>query len=295
MPKKPRTIRAVIREFATELAQAGIEDADTDARRLVLAAAGIDSLDLIRDRDRTLGKAEEAALALYRRRRLAREPVARIFGRRAFWSLDLDVTPDVLDPRPDTETLVEAALEFLRRAGLDRQPLRILDLGTGSGAILIALLRELKVAFGVGLDRSAAALEVARRNAAKHGVACRSGWVQGNWCDAVAGRIDLIVSNPPYLATAEIGVAEPEVARYDPPASLDGGPDGLNAYRAIVASWQRLGQPPIFLEVGATQATQVSDLLRELTKSGSPPTVRVTSDLAGKERVVAALPQIRFP
>ncbi len=176
MPDAPRTVGAAVAGLAVELAAAGIENAAVDARILVLAAAGLDRLAVLRDPEVRLDSSAEGRLANYRRRRLGREPVSRILGRREFWSLDFEVTPDVLDPRPDTETLIEAALSFLKRAGLDRKPIRILDLGTGSGAILVSLLHELPAAFGIGVDRSARALEVARRNAIRHGVGQRSAW-----------------------------------------------------------------------------------------------------------------------
>lgn len=294
MPDGPRAVGAAIAGLSDELTAAGIESAAVDARMLVLAAAGLDRLAALRDPDVRLDPSAEARLAAYCQRRLAREPVSRILGHRAFWSLDFEVTPDVLDPRPDTETLVETALTFLNRAGLDRKPIRILDLGTGSGAILVSLLHELPAAFGVGVDRSAEALEVARRNAERNGVCPRSAWVHGDWCEALAGPFDLIVSNPPYLTTAEIGGAQPEVCDHDPRLSLDGGSDGLAAYRAIVAGWQRLGSPPLLLEIGATQADQVTDLLGRLTLRSPPMEITIVPDLAGKERVVAALPQLRF-
>ncbi len=294
MPDGPRAVGAAIAGLADEFATAGIESAAVDARVLVLAAAGLDRLAMLRNPDVRLDLSAEVRLAAYRRRRLAREPVSRILGRRQFWSLDFEVTPDVLDPRPDTETLVEAALSFSRRAGLATKPIRILDLGTGSGAILVSLLHELPAAFGIGVDRSSRALEVARRNAARNGVGLRSAWVLADWCEALAGPFDLIVSNPPYLTTAEIGEAQPEVCGHDPRLSLDGGRDGLAAHRAIVAGWQRLGSPPLLLEVGATQARQVSDLLGKLTLRSPPWEITIVPDLAGKERVVAVLPQLRF-
>ncbi len=280
--------------LADELAAVGIESAAVDARMLVLAAAGLNRLAMLRDPDVRLDPSAEVRLAAYRLRRLAREPVSRILGRRQFWSLDFEVTPDVLDPRPETETLVEAALSYLKRAGLDRKPIRILDLGTGSGAILVSLLHELPRAFGIGVDRSSGALELARRNASRNAAGLRSAWVLGDWCEALAGPFDLIVSNPPYLTTAEIGEAQPEVRGHDPRLSLDGGRDGLAAYRVIVAGWQRLGSPPLLLEVGATQAGEVSDLLGKISLGSAPSEITIVPDLAGKERVVAALPQLRF-
>jgi release factor glutamine methyltransferase len=295
MPEGGQTLAGAVSTLAAAFRAAGISDPEIDARLLVLAAAGATRLDLIRTPDTRLSPAQEQRLAAYGQRRLAHEPVSRILGRREFWSLDLEVTPAVLDPRPETELLVEGALDYLRRAGRDRQPLTILDLGTGSGAILIALVRELPSVFGIGVDASIEALRVARRNAERHGVGDRARFVAGNWADAIGGKVDLIVSNPPYLTTAEIGGVAPEVRDFDPRAALDGGADGLDAYRAVVAAWQRLGQPPMLLEIGATQGVQVSGIIGESSVSGAKPDVGLRRDLAGLPRIVTAMPHNHFP
>ncbi|MFO1170668.1 MAG: peptide chain release factor N(5)-glutamine methyltransferase [Hyphomicrobiaceae bacterium] len=295
MPEGGRTLAGAVSSLAAELRAAGIPDPEIDARLLVLAAAGATRLELIRTPDKPLSPTQDERLAIFGKRRRAHEPVSRILGRREFWTLDLEVTPAVLDPRPETELLVEAALDYVRLAGRDRHRLTILDLGTGSGAILIALVRELPSAFGIGVDASVDALEVARRNAERHGVGHRARFVAGNWADAIGRKVDLIVSNPPYLTTAEIDGVAPEVREFDPRAALDGGADGLEAYRAVVAAWQRLGQPAMLLEIGATQAAQVSEIIQKYSDVSSKPAIGLRRDLAGLPRIVTALPQIHFP
>ena len=267
------------------LRAAGVPEWQADVRILLCAAAGLDRVALLREPDLRLDAAAAARFESYLARRLAREPVARILGRREFWGLELMVTPAVLDPRPDTETLVSAALE---RIGRDPgRPCRILDLGTGSGAILCALLTEWPGAAGWGIDRSAAACSVARANLARTGLASRSLVVQGSWSAAcLSGAFDLVVSNPPYIETAAIDGLAADVRDHDPRAALDGGPDGLEAYRAIVSDLPRLLAPggSAFVEVGAGQAAAVVALLAGagLSPSGTH------RDLAGIERVVGA-------
>jgi release factor glutamine methyltransferase len=174
-------------------------------------------------------------------RRLAGEPVDRIVGRRGFWTLDLAVTPDVLSPRPDTETIVRAALEHA--VGDRDRPRRILDLGTGSGAILLALLAELPQAHGTGMDISAAALAVAQANARANDLDDRTEWRQGSWAKGIPGRFDLVVSNPPYIPSADIAGLDIEVRDHDPVLALDGGADGLDCYRAILPALPDLLAP----------------------------------------------------
>jgi release factor glutamine methyltransferase len=295
MPEAPRRLAAVITGLSQELAAAGIEQPGVDARLLALDAAGLGRLDLLRDPDRLIDAAAWARLSAYRQRRLAREPVSRILGRREFWSLDLAVTPDVLDPRPETELLVEAALDDLRARKREHEPVTILDLGTGSGAILIALLSELPSAIGVGVDVSPRAIDIARRNAQTHAVDARAHFVVGHWAEAIGGPVDMIVSNPPYLRTAEIGRAALEVRAYDPMLALDGGPDGLVAYRSIVAAWQRLNHPPMLLEAGAKQAEDLIDLIEENRGPSGDLRVVVRDDLAGLPRIVIVAPHTAFP
>jgi release factor glutamine methyltransferase len=247
------------RRAAALLAQAGIETPKRDARVLLCEAASIDHAALLRDPDARLGSDAAARLRGFIERRLQREPVSRILGRREFWGLDLRVTADVLDPRADTETLVAAAVEALGDRRDD--PLRILDLGTGSGALLCATLSEFPRAFGIGVDRSEAACRIARENLAACGLASRGAVVCGDWGaalgeDAIGPGFDLVVSNPPYIASGTIEALAPEVSDHDPRPALDGGPDGLAAYRAIAADLDRLAAPDglAVVEIGHDQA-----------------------------------------
>jgi len=272
------------RALAAAFRDAGLDTPDLDARLLTADALGLDHAGLVSQADRVLAPAEAARLAALADRRLAREPVARIRGRKEFWGLDLAVTPDVLVPRPDTETVVEAALALLP----DRaRPLRIADLGTGSGALLLALLHERPAARGAGTDLSTAALTVARDNAAALGLAGRAGFVACHHGAALAGNFDLVVANPPYIPTADLAGLAPEVRDHDPALALDGGPDGLDAYRAIAADAGRLLRPggALVVELGIGQADAVTALLAKqgLTVAAPRP------DLAGIPRALAAL------
>ena len=255
-----------------------------EARMLVCAAADHDLKHFVLGSDCTLGQQAVARLEDWARRRLDREPVSRIIGRRGFWSLDLEISPAVLDPRPDTETLIEVALDCLksRRA----EVLRILDWGVGSGAILATLLVELPNAVGVGVDISPAACGVARCTLTKYGLAERASIVEGGWETAPAGPYDLIVSNPPYLESSAIEGLDPEVRRFDPTLALDGGPDGLTAYRAIAALAPGIlaDGGEFLLEIGTRQACAVSNILH-LNGFGS---IAVRRDLGGNDRVVTA-------
>jgi release factor glutamine methyltransferase len=265
----PARTRAEAHRHAANLFEAaGIETPKRDARVLLCEAAGIDHAALVRDPDARLGDDAAARLRSFVERRLKREPVSRILGRREFWGLTLRISPDVLDPRADTETLVAAAVETLR----DRrdEALRILDLGTGSGALISALLSEFPQAFGVAADRDGRALDIARENLAACGFASRSAFVCGDWGDALGSAFDLIVSNPPYVRSADIAtlapeVLAPEVRDYDPRAALDGGPDGLAAYRVIAADLARLCRPDgaAILEIGHDQAESAAACFRE--------------------------------
>jgi release factor glutamine methyltransferase len=225
------------------------------------------------------GSVDALAMA---KRRLAREPVSRILGERSFWSFDLLVTPAVLDPRPDTETVVDGALEVLvERQG---EALSILDLGTGSGALLCALLDVFPQAQGLGVDISKEACAVARENLSRCDLAPRGQVRQGSWEAGLPGLYDLVVSNPPYIESAALAGLDPEVRLYDPPLALDGGPDGLTAYRDICALLPALVAPGGFaiFEVGQGQAEAVATLL---TSQGFRE-VRAQRDLAGVERAV---------
>lgn len=265
-------------------AEAGLAEPAADARILLEEATGLSRPALMLEADTTLGEAAATALAGFLARRLRREPVFRIIGRREFWGLELQVTPAVLDPRADTETVVSAALAAMRdRAG---ERLSVLDLGTGSGAILCALLHEWQDAIGLGLDRSAEACRVARANLAALGLATRAAIVEGDWAASLAGPFDVVVANPPYIETAVLGGLDPEVRDHDPLLALDGGADGLDAYRVIAGELPRLLAPGgcVVLEVGSTQAQAVAALLAERGLAvGS-----IVRDLGGHQRVVVA-------
>jgi release factor glutamine methyltransferase len=246
-------------ELRRALAEAGIDSAMLDARLLTGAALQVSSTALLAHPEAPLGDGGAARLTEFAGRRLAREPVSRITGQAEFWGLPFRLSPETLAPRPDTETVVEAALEAV---GTVRQELRMLDLGTGSGCILLALLSELKGCFGIGIDRFPGALATAKGNAEMNGLRDRTAFVASNWAAALDGRFDLIVSNPPYVRASEIPALEPEVSRFDPLAALDGGNDGLNAYRAILDDAGRLLTPEgrVVLELGHDQSESVSAL-----------------------------------
>ena len=264
----------------------GIQEAEADARVLISHALHLDRARLIVQSDRVLEAREATVISALAMRRLRREPVSRIVGQKEFWSLPISVTPDVLVPRPETETVVEAALDFIMRSGLRLEKLRILDIGTGSGALLLALLNELPNATGAGTDVSSAALDVARTNAARCRVNSRCDFVVCDIASGVDGPFDLIVSNPPYIAHDEIVTLAPEVRDYDPPVALDGGRDGLDAYRSIAGDAKRILAPGgrLFVELGAGQDEQVRAIF---TKAGLNPGIP-RNDLAGIPRVLGA-------
>ena len=242
------------------LRDAGIDSASIDGRILLCAALGIEHANLIGDPDRPLGSGA-ATLTSFAARRLRREPVSRILGHREFWQARFKIAEGVLDPRPETETLLEAVLDHAARS--PRESWRILDLGTGSGAILCSALQSLPESSGVGVDISAAACAIARDNLAALGLLSRALIVRGDWARAVQGRFDVILSNPPYVASGAIAGLEPEVRDHDPHLALDGGDDGLAAYREIVPALPGLLAPGglIALELGEGQYSAVESLL----------------------------------
>ncbi len=253
------TVAGARRAWANKFRACGIDSPELDARMLVGHALGLDHAALAAAAAaRSLNIDEENAIGALAQRRLAREPVARILGWKEFWSLPLRVDASTLVPRPETETVVEAALAAIDADGLRSRPLRIADLGTGCGAILLALLSELPHALGVGTDASAAALSVARDNASRLGLA-RARFVACDVAAALRGPFDLIVSNPPYIASADIATLAPEVRDFEPRRALDGGADGLDFYRAIAAAAPALLAPGgvLIVELGAGQAQAV--------------------------------------
>jgi release factor glutamine methyltransferase len=280
-----QTIENARRALTAQFKRASVESADLDARILVGCVLGLDLTGLIAAAARILDRDEAERLEGFARRRIAGEPVARILGLKEFWGLPLRLSPATLVPRPDTETVVEAVLEILRAESGRDSPLRIADLGTGSGAILLALLSELPDAFGVGTDISVPALRTARDNARQLGFAARAAFVGCDYAAALSAPFDLIVSNPPYIRSAQIVSLDAEVRDHDPPLALDGGFDGLDAYRRIVPQASRLLAPggALVLEVGHGQSGDVQELL---TAAGLTPAGPPKSDLAGIRRAV---------
>jgi release factor glutamine methyltransferase len=282
-----QSIETARRALTARFEAAGIDSAALDARILTGAVLQLDLTALIAAAARHLTPDQATQLEAFSRRRLAGEPVARILGTKEFWGLPLKLSAETLVPRPDTETVVEAALDILRAEGRAKAPLRIADLGTGSGAILLALLSELPNATGIGTDLSAAALDTAKDNAQALGLAARADFVVGDYAESLSGLFDVIVSNPPYVRTADIASLALEVRDHDPHLALDGGGDGLKAYRRIAPQAERLLSPHglLVLEVGQGQAGDVAGLMTTigLTFAGPP-----RADLAGVGRAVIA-------
>lgn len=250
-----------LRAIAAGLAAGGIESPHVDARVLLCAALGIDHAELVRDPASLIG-GSAATLESLVARRLKREPVSRIIGKRDFWRSQFKISPAVLDPRPATESLVETVIDHA--AQCPRENWRILDLGTGSGAILCSLLLSLPGSNGLGTDLSHEACLIARENLARLALARRGLVVCSNWAHGLRGPFDVIVSNPPYVARKEFITLSPEVRNHDPSLALDGGEDGLAAYREIILASRGLLAPGgvIALEVGAGQRFAVESLLR---------------------------------
>jgi release factor glutamine methyltransferase len=269
----PRTVRHRLTQAQAQLRAAGIDGAALDARLLIGHVLQLDRLQLMLQAERELTADEITHSDLLIQRRAAHEPVARIIGCREFWGLPFGLNEATLEPRPDSETLIEAMLNAIgtRHRGrassppppVPRPPLQILDLGTGTGCLLLALLHELPDATGVGIDIAPRAVAQATANAERLGLAHRATFQQGNWLDGVTGPFDIIVSNPPYIARDEIPTLMPEVRAHDPLAALDGGPDGLEPYRLIIPQLARFLNPAgiVAFEVGHTQATAVAELL----------------------------------
>ena len=284
--KAGASVSEALNVVAQAFRPARIEDADVDARVLVGHALRLDRGRLIAQSDRVLEAREIDAISALAARRLNHEPVSRILGKKEFWSLGLTVTPDVLVPRPETETVVEAALDFVVRGGLRMEKLRILDIGTGSGALLLALLQELPNAIGTGTDISEAVVQVARGNAAGLGFESRCSFTVCDIASDVRGPFDLLVSNPPYIARGEIVSLAPEVRDYEPVVALDGGDDGLAAYRAIAADAKRLlaAGGRLFVELGKGQEPAVRGIFTQAGLSIG----RARKDLAGIPRALGA-------
>lgn len=285
-------IDGAITQVAAAFTAAGIDSARLDARLLLQAVTGMSHEQVVLEPGRLLAPHEATHLSELAARRCAREPIARILGERSFWGRSFLVTQDTLDPRPETETLVELALGIADQEQWRGRPIRVLDIGTGTGCILLTLLMELgRPATGLGTDASPAALAVARTNAACLGLDDRASWLLETGLAALPGRFDLVVSNPPYIPTAEIAALDPEVRCFDPGLALDGGADGLDIIREIV-SWSA-SQPHAWfaLEHGAGQSPAVVGLIEASCGTVVAAQARRMLDLGGHTRCVAWKPQ----
>ncbi|WP_411036696.1 peptide chain release factor N(5)-glutamine methyltransferase [Shinella sp. BYT-45] len=278
------TLAEVLAAARRRLSEAGVADAAGDVRVLVAGVLGLSPTAAVTDGARPLDDAQVKAIDRALARRAAHEPVHRILGRRAFSRLDLILSPETLEPRPDTEILVDALVPHARRIVAETGCCRILDLGTGTGAICLALLDLVPGAVGVGTDLSAGALETAMRNADMNGVADRFEAVESDWFAAVTGVFDIIVSNPPYIVRSVIGTLDDEVRLYDPILALDGGRDGLDAYRAIAAGagGHLRENGLVAYEIGYDQKEEVTAIMRENGFSR----VESVQDLGGNDRVL---------
>lgn len=281
------SVSVAVRLMTQAFDAARLESPAVDVRRLIPAALSYSKQDMIREPLRLVTESEALRLAEFETRRLSHEPVSRILGTREFYGREFAITPATLDPRPDSETLIEAALEIADARGLRKGPLRILDIGTGTGCLLLTLLAELPLATGLGTDISTTALEVAARNGAQLGLQDRARWVNARSLEGVNEPFDLIISNPPYIPSADLSCLDPEVRLFDPATALDGGADGLDIYREITGGLTKL--PPfkaLLFEVGAGQAADVRALLgsHEMLKNAG---IQTWQDLGGHTRCVA--------
>jgi release factor glutamine methyltransferase len=283
------TLGAVLRRATAELRQAGIDQAGNDGRRLVAAVLGLSGAQVLSQPERRLSPEQVERLDRCIARRRNREPVSRILGVQEFYGRSFAISSATLDPRPDSETLIEAVLERVRREGWLAAPLRILDVGTGTGCLLLTLLCELPNAIGIGTDVSEAALAVARDNARRLGVEGRAQWLTRNALDDIGGCFEILVSNPPYVRTDEIGGLDAEVRCFDPWQALDGGDDGLDVFRRLIAGIpSAIPNGWTVLEVGYDQADAVARLLSSGHSELEIGDIEFCLDVTGRRRCVAA-------
>jgi release factor glutamine methyltransferase len=277
------TIGSTIGQVAAALVEAGFDEARRRARRLVAAALDLSPVEVLARTDRMIASDQGERVAAMLRRMLAHEPLSRILGTREFWGLEFTLSADTLDPRPETETVVEAVLARLPER---EWPYRFLDLGTGTGCLLLALLSEYPAATGIGVDLAPGAAATATRNTERLGLGTRAAFVVGNWAMGLEGVFDAVVANPPYIASADMAGLPPEVRDYDPPLALDGGTGGLAAYRAIAADLPRLLAPSglFACEIGAGQENAVAGII----SAAGLVIDNVLRDLAGLPRCVVA-------
>ncbi|MCK4946023.1 MAG: peptide chain release factor N(5)-glutamine methyltransferase [Alphaproteobacteria bacterium] len=278
-----KTINAALVEMRDSFKSAGLDTPELDARLLIQNVLEISPERLLLDFNKLVTDSESKRLINAMQRRLLREPVSRIIGSRSFWKSEFKITPKTLDPRPDSETLIESVLSIANKEA----PLTILDMGTGSGCLLLSLLQELPQATGIGIDISAEAVQIAIQNAKTLNLSKRVLFKVMNWTEMTnESTFDLVISNPPYISESDISTLEPEVRQHDPILALSGGTDGLDCYReiAILLPCLLTETGYAFLEIGATQAKTVKDILAKQ----SVRVLRVTQDLAGHNRCVVA-------
>ncbi len=282
------TIGGAFEQACSLLKAAGVGEPRLDARLLVAHVSDSDTASVFGFPERGLDEGQVAQLSQLVQRRISREPMAHILGTREFWSLPFFVTRDTLVPRPDSETLIEAVLQHFPDTTKKQS---IFDLGTGSGCLLLALLSEFPNAKGTGVDRSDTALEIAARNAKSLKLDHRACFLKGNWADAIEEQFDIVITNPPYIPSDEIQTLAADVASFEPVSALDGGADGLDSYRTILAQIFKVmeKEADIFLETGAGQAPAVANMV----EASGMQVVEIKKDLSGIERCVVGT--IRIP
>ncbi|OBQ57854.1 peptide chain release factor N(5)-glutamine methyltransferase [Mesorhizobium erdmanii] len=282
--KLPDTLGLLLREARARLTSAAVDDPELDARLIVEHFSATTRTQAIAEPERNIDRNAIAAIDAALTRRAGGEPVHRILGYREFYGLHLSLSPDTLEPRPDTETLVEAILPFVKTTAAREGVCRILDLGTGTGAIALALLSAVPAATATGVDISAGALATAARNAGRLGLGDRLTTVRSDWFEKVSGRYHVIAANPPYIPSTDIGNLQDEVRDFDPRLALDGGVDGLNPYRIIAAEAARFleAESRIAVEIGYTQRNEVTDIF----KAAGYASAVAMRDLGGNDRVL---------
>ncbi len=282
------SLAAAVADARNRFSAAGLRDASMEARFLITGLLKLSTTEIFAAGDRLLADDELRLIANAVERRLKREPVHRILGVREFHGVDLHLSEETLEPRPDTEILVDTVLVYLRRIVASKGAARVLDIGTGTGAIILTLLKECAQAEGIGSDISEGALRTASRNAAALGLSQRFTTIRSQWFDEIRGRFDIIVSNPPYIPTHVIPALEPEVKNFDPLAALDGGPDGLDAYRALALDARdHLEKDGIIgVEIGFDQREPVGAIF----SSAGFTLLQAERDYGGNDRVLVFAP-----
>jgi release factor glutamine methyltransferase len=287
------TIRSALLDLSRDFRAGNIECPQEDARRLLASVTKRSAAELLARPELVLDNDQLMRLAGYRARRLAGEPVSRILGIRNFYGRDFCITTATFDPRPESETVVEATLQLIREEAWTDRPLRLIDVGTGTGCLLLSLLAQLPSAVGVGTDISRAALCIAQSNAVRLGLADRASWHKTDLYEDLDGYFDVLIANPPYIRSSEIDRLAPEVRRYDPRIALDGGGDGLAVYRRLIPGISLLVPDGwVVLEVGYDQAASVAEMMNRMLPNDEPSDFRRFTDLSGWWRCVAVRTRI---